>query len=121
MFIKMKEEIEEQISKLEISKEVYKGADKNLKQAVVTAFHIASEAYEIFIVRKHDLIEFVFSKLTLRGKKLEYTLRCPFDLMVNLSDCADWLPALGALRTNYHEAKAAINRPCEYPKLNRAA
>jgi site-specific DNA recombinase len=96
MFIKMKEEIEEQISKLESSKEMYKGADKNFKQAVVTAFHIASEAYEIFTVskndEKHDLIEFVFSKLTLRGKKLEYTLRCPFDLMVNLSDYTDWLP-----------------------------
>ncbi|MGA9893893.1 MAG: hypothetical protein WBQ55_16420, partial [Xanthobacteraceae bacterium] len=40
------------------------------------------------------LIAFVFSNLKLRGKKLEFSLRSPFDLMVNRTVRAHtlWLP-----------------------------
>ena len=34
---------------------------------------------------------FVFSNLTLRGEKLEYLMRSPFDLMVGRADYAEWL------------------------------
>ncbi len=56
---------------------------------------IASRAADIFerskIEQKRQLIAFVFSNLSLRGKKLEFSLRSPFDLMVDRPDYASWL------------------------------
>ncbi len=56
---------------------------------------IASRAADIFersnIEQKRQLIAFVFSNLHLRGKKLEFSLRSPFDLMVDRPDHASWL------------------------------
>ncbi len=56
---------------------------------------LASRAAEIFersnIEQKRQLIAFVFSNLSLRGKKLESSLRSPFDLMVDRPDYASWL------------------------------
>jgi hypothetical protein len=56
---------------------------------------VASRAAEIFersnTEQKRQLIAFVFSNLRLRGKKLEFALRSPFDLMVNRRSYASWL------------------------------
>jgi site-specific DNA recombinase len=56
---------------------------------------VASRAADIFerskIEQKRQLVAFVFSNLKLRGKKLEFALRSPFDLMVNRPDYASWL------------------------------
>jgi len=54
----------------------------------------ASRAAEIFerskIEQKRQLTAFVFSNLKLKGKKLEFSLRSPFDLMVNRRSYASW-------------------------------
>ena len=56
---------------------------------------MASRAAGIFerskIDEKRQLIAFVFSNLRLRGKKLDFSLRSPFDLMVNRADYEGWL------------------------------
>jgi hypothetical protein len=56
---------------------------------------IASRAAELFerseIQQKRQLIAFVFSNLRLTGKKLDFSLRSPFDLMVNRRTYASWL------------------------------
>lgn len=56
---------------------------------------VASRAGDIFerskIEQKRQLIAFVFSNLALKGKKLEFSLRSPFDLMVNRRTHASWL------------------------------
>jgi len=56
---------------------------------------VASRAADIFerskIEQKRQLIAFVFSNLKLKGKKLEFSLRSPFDLMVNRRSYASWL------------------------------
>jgi len=48
---------------------------------------LASRAAELFErskpEQKRQLLAFVFSNLQLRGKKLEFSMRSPFDLMVN--------------------------------------
>ena len=41
--------------------------------------------------QRRELIAFVFSNLRLRGKKLEFSLRSPFDLMVNRAIYTSWL------------------------------
>jgi hypothetical protein len=56
---------------------------------------LASRAAEIFarskVEQKRQLIAFVFSNLQMRGKKLEFSMRSPFDLMVNRASYASWL------------------------------
>ena len=64
---------------------------------------MASRAAELFerskIEQKRQLIAFVFSNLRLSGKKLDFSLRSPFDLMVNRPDYASWLAFLNTVRT----------------------
>ena len=55
---------------------------------------MASRAAELFERSKTEQsasFAFVFSNLRLRGKKLEFSLRSPFDLMANRADHASWL------------------------------
>ena len=75
---------------------MHENADGGFKDEVVTAFNLASKASELFesskTTEKRELIAFVFSNLSLRGVELEYMLSKPFDMMVNLTDRASWLP-----------------------------
>ncbi len=103
----------------------YNNYKETFKDTAMAIFELAHDAMNLFLNadnnQKRELINILYSNLTLDGKKLGYTLKKPFNLLLESTSNCDWLPALGALRTNYHEAKATINRPCEYPKLNRAA
>jgi hypothetical protein len=55
--------------------------------AMESLISLASRAAEVFerwkAEQKRQLLVFVFSNLRLKGKRLEYSLRLPFDLMVN--------------------------------------
>lgn len=52
------------------------------------------QAYELFetskVEQKRQLINFVFSKLQLREKTLEFSIRKPFDLLLKASQRAEW-------------------------------
>lgn len=70
-----------------------KGQDE-FRTTLESLISLASRAAEIFArsktEQKRQLIAFVFSNLKLRGKKLEFSLRSPFDLMVNRRTYASW-------------------------------
>ncbi len=55
-----------------------------------------------------ELINFVFSNLSLRGRKLEYTLRKSFDMLLNLPHCPEWLPVLDEFRTFMGEIEETL-------------
>ena len=67
----------------------------SFRTTLESVISVASRAAELFerskTEQKRQLIAFVFSKLRLNGKKLEFTLRSPFDLMVNRADYSGWL------------------------------
>ena len=71
-----------------------KGRDE-FRTTLESLISVASRATEIFerskIEQKRELMAFVFSNLKLKGKKLEFALRSPFDLMVNRRTYASWL------------------------------
>lgn len=56
---------------------------------------VASRAATLFerskTEQKRELMGFVFSNLRLRGEKLEFSLRSPFDLTVGRQDHSGWL------------------------------
>ncbi len=73
----------------------YLRADETFKLTVNTVLSIASKAYELFessnIEQKRKLINYVFSNLELEGTTLRYSLKKPFDLMVDCTTYNDWL------------------------------
>ena len=74
--------------------EQHHGGDtcRTLLEALIS---LASRAAELFersnIDERRQLLAFVFSNLNLRGKKLEFSMRSPFDLMVGREDYPSWL------------------------------
>lgn len=71
-----------------------KGRDE-FRMTLESLIYLTSRAADIFnsskTEQKRELIAFVFSNMALRGKKLECTLRSPFDLMVNQATYQSWL------------------------------
>lgn len=70
-------------------------AGEDFRITVYKVLSLASRLYDLFISSKIDqkrqLINLVFSNLSLRGATLEYRLRKPFDLMVNRTTYSEWL------------------------------
>lgn len=73
----------------------YLKADETFKLTVNTVLSIASKAYNLFesskIEQKRKLISYVFSNLELEGATLRYSLKKPFDLMVDCTTYSEWL------------------------------
>ncbi len=70
-------------------------ADENYSVTLISSLNICSKAPELFnsskVEQKRQLINFLLSNLQLRGKKLEYKLKKPFDVPVNLDYRSNWL------------------------------
>ena len=75
--------------------EQHQQGDGDYRNTLESLISLASRADELFghskTEQKRELIAFVFSNLRLRGRKLEYSLRSPFDLMVNRAAYSSWL------------------------------
>lgn len=88
--------LEQQLKTIRIDRQLHEEADGSFKKTLITAFRLANRASELFesskMAEKRELINFVFSNLALRGKNLEYSLRKPFDMMVNFGNREEWLP-----------------------------
>ena len=84
---------------------------------------LASRAAQLFerskAEQKRELIAFVFSNLRLKGKKLEFSLRSPFDLMANRRDHSSWLAFLDTVRTERFDEVLAL-KPL-LPAIGKAA
>ena len=74
--------------------EQHQKGEGDYRTTLETLISLASRAAELFerskTEQKHEFLAFVFSNLHLRGKTLEFSLRSPFDLMVNRDDHASW-------------------------------
>lgn len=101
IFTRKNEGLEQELIKNRVEKEMHEGADETFKNTLVTASRLANKASQLFesskTSEKRELINFVFSNLALRGARLEYALRKPFDMLVNLSMSEAWLPVLMTL------------------------
>jgi hypothetical protein len=83
--------------------EQHQEGEEDYRTTLESLISVGSRAADIFerskTEQKRELIAFVFSNMRLRGKKLEYSLRSPFDLMVDRADHTSWLPFLDTYRT----------------------
>ncbi len=87
--------LKERQTEIELRIEQHQKGEGAFRTTLESLISLASRAAELFerskTEQKRELIAFVFSNLRLRGKKLEFSLRSPFDLMVNRKDHSSWL------------------------------
>ena len=73
----------------------YTVADEQFAITLSYLINLASRAYELFesskVAQKRQLLGFLLSNLTLRGKKLDYTLKNPFNLFPAIQNRSRWL------------------------------
>ncbi len=97
----------------------YHSADDGFRDAVADMLELSKKAHELFVGSnnqdKRRLINFVFSNLSLKGEKLAYSLRQPFDLFVNAAGKVEWRALVDTLRT-LPELRLVVMR---YPELKR--
>lgn len=76
-------ELKERQTEIATQIEQHQQGDGEYRTTLESLISLASRAAELFerskIEQKRELIAFVFSNLQLRGKKLEFSLRSPFD------------------------------------------
>ena len=88
-------ELKEQQIEIGLRIEQHQDGEGSFRTTLESLISVASRAAGIFerskIDEKRQLIAFVFSNLRLSGKKLEYSMRSPFDLMVNRATYEGWL------------------------------
>ena len=88
-------ELKERQVEIGLRVEQHQQGEGEYRMTLESLISLASRAAEIFerskIEQRRQLIAFVFSNLQLRGKKLEYSMRSPFDLMVNRATYTSWL------------------------------
>jgi hypothetical protein len=56
------------------------------------------------INEKREILSFVFQNLILKEKKLDYTMRWPFNLFVDANKPREWCPEEDS---NFHDPKTA--------------
>lgn len=88
-------ELKERQTEIALRIEQHQQGEGDYRTTLESLISVASRAAEIFerskIDQKRELIAFVFSNLRLKGRKLEFSLRSPFDLMVNRASYTSWL------------------------------
>jgi hypothetical protein len=88
-------ELKERQSEIALRIEHHQKDEGDFRTTLETLISVASRAAELFersnTEQKRELLAFVFPNLRLRGKTLEFSLRSPFDLMVDRADHASWL------------------------------
>ncbi len=88
-------ELKEREAEIAAQIALHESGDKAFRTTLEALIVIASKASDLFArsktEQKRQLIAFVFSNLHLRGKKLEYTMRSPFDLMAETHQHSNWL------------------------------
>ena len=70
-------------------------ADEKFSITLEYLISLASKSYELFksskTEEKRQLIKFVFSNFEIDGKNIEFSIRKPFDKLLNLSKGQIWL------------------------------
>jgi hypothetical protein len=94
-YAKKARELKELQVELAMRIEQHQKGEDGFRTTLESLMSVASQASRLFerskTEQKRELIAFVFSNLQLRGKKLEFSLRSPFDLMVNRRSYEEWL------------------------------
>jgi hypothetical protein len=81
----------------------YTDANETFYLTANMTLNLAKQAYEIFesseVPEKRQLLNFLLQNLQLSGKKLVFTLKAPFDTVLQANKCSNWGQIRDAFRT----------------------
>ena len=94
VYDRKKDSIDKEIKLLEESKEKYKTFNNDTRDKIVNIFSLAGNISYVFQhaspTRKNELLKMLLQDCQLNGKRLEYTLRKPFDKLINNRNIKTW-------------------------------
>lgn len=94
-FEKKKAQIRDEQIDLENNMAGAREGDDSFKDSMIALLDVISEAHALFkssnVEQKRRLVNFLFANLNLKGARLCYELRKPFDRMIGLTDSIEWL------------------------------
>jgi len=97
------QELKDRQYRLNIELEEYTKADHQYHIHVGTVLNLSRRIGQIFesseTMEKRAILNFILQNPTVSGKKLEFTLRKPFDTVLELAHCPVGLPSLLLFRT----------------------
>ena len=81
---------------------VYLRKQKNYYYVISTKVALLNRAGQLFrssdIEQKRRLMSFLFTNLHVKGEKLDYTLKKPFDIIAEIPECSKWWVVTGSNR-----------------------
>ena len=91
VYDKKHQELHDQIQTLEIEMSEHRKADFDYQTTVATVLSVARRAKTIFdnsseVVGKRTFLNYLLQNPTLNGKEIDFTLKKPFDLILNLAN-----------------------------------
>jgi hypothetical protein len=103
IYDKKHQEYHDKLQLLNIELEEHTEADYDYQTTVATVLSVARRAKAIFESsepnEKRTLLNYLLQNPTVNEKTLGFTLRSPFNLVLELADSPNWLPLLDAFRT----------------------
>ena len=94
VYDRKKDSIDKEIKLLEESREKYKTFTNDTKDKIVNIFSLAGNISYVFQhaspTRKNELLKMLLQDCQLNGKRLEYTLRKPFDKLISCNNYKQW-------------------------------
>ena len=86
---------------LEIEMSEHSKADYEYQNTVAVVISVARRAKTIFDnssepARKRQFLNYILQNPTVNGKKLYFSIASPFNLVLELADCPNWLRSLGS-------------------------
>lgn len=96
IYDKKHQEYQDQIQILEIEMSEHQKADYDYQTTVATVLSVARRAKTIFEnssdnAGKRAFLNYILQNPKINAKKLEFTLRSPFNLVLELANCPSWL------------------------------
>ena len=89
-----KASIDKEIKSLEDTQKKYKTIDNDTKEKIVNVFTLPGNIADIFKkaspTRQNELLKMLLTDCKLDGKRLEYTLKKPFDKLIKTRNIKDW-------------------------------
>ncbi len=96
IYDKKHQEYQDQIQVLETELSEHRKADYDYQTTVATVISVARRAKPIFEnssepAEKRAFLNYLLQNPTVNGKKLDFTLASPFNLVLQLADNPNWL------------------------------
>lgn len=101
----IKTDLEVERHNIEVKLQTLSTADNSFNDTIGTIFELASKSHELFkssdIEEKRRIISILFPNLKMDAENLKFSLRKPFDMLVDCQDHPNWLGYLDEIRTYF--------------------